>query len=51
MANIYVLYSSSRNKTYVGCSRDWSLRLAEHNAGKVKATSAGCPWTSGVSVG
>jgi len=45
MAFTYILYSPRHDKTYVGCSEDWAARLNEHNAGKVKATTSGRPWT------
>jgi len=44
MAFTYILYSPSHNKTYVGCNNNWTSRLEEHNAGKVKATLASRPW-------
>ncbi|HMO50567.1 MAG TPA: GIY-YIG nuclease family protein [Kiritimatiellia bacterium] len=45
MAFTYIIYSQSHNKTYVGCAEDWRARLNKHNAGKVKATSSGLPWS------
>ena len=44
MAFVYILYSDSRRRTYVGCSADWYDRLATHNAGRVTATRSGVPW-------
>ena len=44
MAFVYILYSASRRHTYVGCSENWSDRLATHNSGRVTATRSGIPW-------
>ena len=44
MAFVYVIFSSSRQRTYVGCSDDWQARLETHNAGRVTATRSGIPW-------
>ena len=44
MAFVYVIYSSSRQRTYVGCSDDWQTRLETHNAGRVTTTRSGIPW-------
>ena len=44
MAFVYVLFSDSTGRTYAGCSADWTLRLNQHNAGRVKATRRGSPW-------
>ena len=44
MAFVYVLYSPSRQRTYVGCSENWQARLDVHNAGRVAATRSGIPW-------
>lgn len=41
---IYVLYSSSLHKRYVGSTSDISKRIKEHNSGKSKFTKSGLPW-------
>lgn len=40
----YILFSEKINKYYVGSTIDIERRLMEHNRGKEKFTSAGCPW-------
>ena len=44
MWTIYVLKSEKANKRYVGITQDLERRLAEHNSGKSKFTSAYIPW-------
>ena len=44
MAFVYILFSPSRQRTYVGCSENWQARLETHNAGRVSATCGGIPW-------
>lgn len=41
---VYILYSSSLNKYYVGSTEDVDRRIKEHNTGKGKFTSKGVPW-------
>ena len=41
---IYILYSKTYNRTYVGFTGNLQKRLFYHNAGKVKATKHGRPW-------
>ena len=43
--SVYVLFSPSRRRTYVGCAHDVKGRLAQHNAAQVRATCLGVPWT------
>ncbi|MEE9288614.1 MAG: GIY-YIG nuclease family protein [Bacteroidota bacterium] len=43
---VYVLFSPSHKRTYVGESEDHRLRLRQHNAGKVRSTKAYRPWVS-----
>ena len=47
MPCVYVLYSKSTNRFYVGSSRKGNAdgRLKSHNAGKSKSTKAGRPWS------
>lgn len=45
---VYVLYSESSGRSYVGVTKDTKRRLREHNGdapGGAKATRAGRPWT------
>ncbi|WP_353678690.1 GIY-YIG nuclease family protein [Rosettibacter firmus] len=41
---VYILYSPSHNRTYVGQTNNISTRLDYHNKGKVKSTKAFRPW-------
>jgi putative endonuclease len=41
---VYILYSSSLNKFYVGSTGDVENRLLQHNSGKGDFTSKGIPW-------
>jgi len=38
MFTVYVLYSLKDKHTYVGCTKDISKRLEEHDLGKVSST-------------
>ena len=42
--SVYILFSTSRDKTYVGQTRELALRLDQHNAGKVRFTKPFRPW-------
>ena len=44
MSIVYVLYSESTDKRYVGYTQNLEARLNLHNAGKVRATKGGRPW-------
>jgi putative endonuclease len=44
MFHLYILWSESRKRFYVGHSSDLEDRLVRHNEGRSKATKAGCPW-------
>ena len=44
MVYIYVLYSDSAKKHYVGMTENLKKRLREHNAGKSTFTSSFIPW-------
>ncbi|MBI2333929.1 MAG: GIY-YIG nuclease family protein, partial [Chloroflexi bacterium] len=46
MFYIYILYSQSLRRYYVGSTENVMRRLQEHNAGKSKYTRAGTPWES-----
>ncbi|MEW6506856.1 MAG: GIY-YIG nuclease family protein [Bacteroidota bacterium] len=43
MFYVYVLYSKSLSKRYVGSSSNINKRLSEHNSGKSKFTKGGIP--------
>jgi putative endonuclease len=42
---VYILFSPSLNKYYVGSTLHLSIRLVEHNRGKSPFTKKGMPWT------
>jgi putative endonuclease len=42
--SVYILQSERNGRFYIGCSSDFSKRLAVHNAGGVKATRYLRPW-------
>ena len=44
MFYVYVLYSTSHKRYYVGLTNDIERRLVEHNAGKMPSTKAYLPW-------
>ncbi|MCX6334568.1 MAG: GIY-YIG nuclease family protein [Bacteroidia bacterium] len=44
MFTLYILYSESFNRFYVGYTNDLERRLSEHNRKKGKFTDAGIPW-------
>ncbi len=44
MVQIYVLYSHSAQKYYVGMTKNLQQRIREHNAGKSTFTAAYKPW-------
>jgi len=41
---VYILYSESSNRFYVGYTNDLDRRMNEHNRKKGKFTDAGIPW-------
>ena len=41
---IYILYSSLKERYYVGQTDNLDNRLERHNQGKVKSTKYGVPW-------
>ena len=41
---VYIIYSNSHNKYYIGQTNNFALRLSRHNAGTEKYTSAFKPW-------
>ena len=44
MYYVYVLYSESFNRYYIGCTKDIKNRLERHNAGHTPSTKAYYPW-------
>ena len=42
---VYILYSESSDKHYVGCTNDIKRRFSEHNRVKGIYTDKGIPWT------
>ena len=44
MYTLYILYSKSLSKYYVGYTNDLTRRLNEHNRIKGKFTDSGIPW-------
>jgi putative endonuclease len=41
---VYILYSASRDRYYIGQTEDLGRRLDEHNSGYSKSTKSGIPW-------
>ncbi len=41
---VYILYSQSKNKYYIGYSQNLEDRVAKHNTGATPSTKAGKPW-------
>jgi putative endonuclease len=41
---VYVLYSQSLDKYYIGSTQDLENRLLRHNSGRSKYTKPGLPW-------
>ncbi|HAT03892.1 MAG TPA: endonuclease [Candidatus Magasanikbacteria bacterium] len=41
---VYIIYSDTLRKKYIGYSNDLKKRLAEHNSGKSDFTLKGIPW-------
>jgi putative endonuclease len=42
---VYILFSSSLDKYYVGSTGNFEKRISEHNSGKSNFTSKGVPWS------
>lgn len=45
MFTVYILFSSSLQKYYVGSTQHLSIRMKEHNRGKSSITKKGIPWS------
>ncbi|MBD3411390.1 MAG: GIY-YIG nuclease family protein [Ignavibacteriales bacterium] len=41
---LYILYSRSLDRHYIGHTNDFSRRLAEHNSRHTRSTRGGAPW-------
>ena len=41
---VYVLYSAGIGRYYIGSTANVDVRLAAHNAGRVRSTKSGRPW-------
>ena len=41
---VYILYSESLNRYYIGHTHHLDERLRQHNAGQTPSTKAGRPW-------
>ncbi|MDO8929395.1 MAG: GIY-YIG nuclease family protein [Bacteroidota bacterium] len=41
---IYILYSETRDRYYIGSCADVNERLIRHNAGATTSTKSGRPW-------
>tara|TARA_R110002124_G_scaffold107047_2_gene259269 strand:- start:3181 stop:3420 length:240 start_codon:yes stop_codon:yes gene_type:complete len=41
---VYILFSETRSRYYVGQTADIIKRLERHNQGRVKSTRLGIPW-------
>ena len=41
---VYILYSESKDRHYIGYSENPERRLSYHNQGFTKSTKAGAPW-------
>ena len=44
MCTVYILYSNTSSRYYVGQTSDIDQRLESHNQGRVKSTKYGIPW-------
>ena len=44
MVYVYILYSSSLGKFYVGSTDNVERRIDQHNSGRSNLTSKGIPW-------
>jgi len=42
--SVYILYSKSSDKYYIGHTGDVEKRLNQHNSGYSKSTKSGIPW-------
>ena len=42
---VYILWSESRQRFYIGSTHDLFKRFEEHNGGQSRSTRAGKPWS------
>jgi putative endonuclease len=47
---VYILYSESLEKYYVGSTDNFDRRMHEHNSGKGNFTSKGMPWAQIITI-
>ncbi len=45
MHHVYILYSESLDRYYVGSTSDLEARLIRHNNGESRYTKSGIPWS------
>jgi putative endonuclease len=43
---LYILYSPSLNRHYIGHTNDFTRRFAEHNSRHTRSTRGGAPWSA-----
>ena len=41
---VYIIYSQTRNRYYIGSCANLEIRLNRHNAGATQSTKNGRPW-------
>ena len=41
---VYILYSNTKDRYYIGSTSDIDERLKRHNAGATQSTKSGKPW-------
>ena len=41
---VYIIYSSKRDRYYVGYTSEIENRVAKHNSGSTTSTKSGIPW-------
>lgn len=44
MFHVYIIFSETSGKYYVGSTADLDDRLKRHNGGRSKSTKSGIPW-------
>jgi putative endonuclease len=41
---VYIIYSASRDRYYIGHTHDLNQRIEQHNSGRTPSTKPGRPW-------
>ena len=41
---VYIIYSQSKDRYYIGYSHNLEVRLSKHNSGATPSTRPGIPW-------